>query len=110
MADGVGLASDPIATPEYKRLVFVDEMGAHTSPAPSYGYPPYGYPPRGRGTFFGIPSNGGTNTTLPSSMSLEGMGPSTAIEGSTTKEAFEAYTWSTPPGPGAKERADRGDG
>jgi transposase len=75
-----------IATLEYKRLVFVDEMGAHTSLAPLYGYSP-----RGRRTFFEIPRNRGTNTTLLSSMSLEGMGPSMAIEGSTTKEVFEAY-------------------
>lgn len=75
-----------IATLEYKRLVFVDEMGTHTSLAPLYGYSP-----RGRRTFFEIPRNRGTNTTLLSSMSLEGMGPSMAIEGSTTKEVFEAY-------------------
>ena len=67
-------------------LVFVDEMGTHTSLAPLYGYSP-----RGQRTFFKVPRNRGTNTTLLSSMSLEGMGPSMAIEGSTTKEVFEAY-------------------
>jgi transposase len=35
--------------------------------------------------------NRDTNKTLLSSMSSEGMGPSMAIEGSTTKEVFEAY-------------------
>jgi DDE superfamily endonuclease len=69
-----------------RSLVFVDEMGAHTSLAPLYGYSP-----RGQRAFFEIPRNRGTNTTLLSSMSLEGMGPSMAIEGSTTKEVFEAY-------------------
>jgi transposase len=69
-----------------RRLVFVDEMGTHTSLAPSYGYSS-----RGQRAFFKIPRNRGTNTTLLSSMSLEGMGPSMAIEGSTTKEVFEAY-------------------
>jgi transposase len=69
-----------------RSLVFVDEMGTHTSLAPSYGYSP-----RGQRAFFKIPRNRGTNTTLLSSMSLEGMGPSMAIEGSTTKEVFEAY-------------------
>ncbi len=69
-----------------KRLVCVDEMGTHTSLAPLYGYSP-----RGQRAFFKIPRNRGTNTTLLSSMSLEGMGPSMAIEGSTTKEVFEAY-------------------
>jgi transposase len=67
-------------------LVFVDEMGTHTSLAPSYGYSP-----RGQRAFFKIPRNRGTNTTLLSSMSLERMGPSVAIEGSMTKEVFEAY-------------------
>ncbi|HZY56333.1 MAG TPA: IS630 family transposase [Rubrobacteraceae bacterium] len=40
---------------------------------------------------FKIPRNRGTNTTLLSCMGLEGMGSSMAIEGSTTKEVFEAY-------------------
>jgi transposase len=69
-----------------RSLVFVDEMGTHTSLAPLYGYSP-----RGQRTFFKVPRNRGMNTTLLSSMSLEGMGPSMAIEGSTTKEVFEAY-------------------
>ena len=68
------------------RLVFVDEMGTHTSLSPLYGYSPWGHR-----VFFKVPSNRGTNTTLLASMSLEGMGPSMAIEGSTTKEVFEAY-------------------
>ncbi len=67
-------------------LVFVDEMGTHTSLAPLYGYSP-----RGQRAFFKIPKNRGLNTTLLSSMSLERMGPSMAIEGSTTKVVFEAY-------------------
>jgi transposase len=68
-----------------RRLVFVDEMGTHTSLAPLYGYSP-----RGQRALFKIPRNRGANNTLLSSMSLEGM-PSMAIEGSTTKEVFEAY-------------------
>ena len=69
-----------------KLLVFIDEMGTHTSLAPSYGYSP-----RGQRAFFKIPRNRGTNTMLLSSMSLEGMGPSMAVEGSTNKVVFEAY-------------------
>jgi transposase len=69
-----------------KLLVFVDEMGTHTSLAPLYGYSL-----RGQRAFFKVPRNRGTNTALLSSMSLEGMGPSMAIEGSTNKEVFEAY-------------------
>ena len=38
-----------------------------------------------------MPRNWGANVTLVSSMSLEGMGPSLAVEGSTTKVVFEAY-------------------
>jgi len=52
-------------------LVFVDEMGTHTSLAPLYGYSP-----RGQRAFFKLPRNRGTNTTLLSSASLDGMGPS----------------------------------
>ncbi len=66
--------------------MFVDEMGTHTSLAPLYGYSP-----RGQRTFFKIPRNRDMDTTLLSSMSVDGMGPSMAIEGSTTKEVFEAY-------------------
>jgi DDE superfamily endonuclease len=69
-----------------KLLVFVDEMGTHTSLAPLYGYSP-----RGQRAFFKIPRNRGTNTTLLSSMSFEGMGPSMAVESPTTKKVFEAY-------------------
>ena len=68
------------------RLVFVDEMGTHTSLAPLYAYAPVG-----ERAFFKIPRNRGTNTTLLSSLRLGGMGPSMAVEGATTKEVFEAY-------------------
>jgi transposase len=69
-----------------RSLVFVDEMGTHTSLAPLYGYSP-----QGQRAFFEIPRNRGTNTTLLSSMSVEGMGPSMAVEGSTNKAVFETY-------------------
>ncbi len=61
-------------------------MGTHTSLAPLYGYSPCG-----QRAFFEVPRNRGPNTTLLASMTIEGMGPSMAIEGSTTKEVFEAY-------------------
>lgn len=38
-----------------------------------------------------MPRNWGANVTLVSSMSLEGMGASLAVEGSTTRKVFEAY-------------------
>ena len=69
-----------------KRLVFVDEMGTHTSLAPLYASSP-----RGNRAFFKVPRNRGKNITLLASMGWEGMGPSMAIEGSTTKEVFETY-------------------
>ena len=72
------------------RLVFVDEMGAHTSLAPLYAYSP-----RGKRAFFKVPRNRGKNTTLLASIGCEGMGPSMAVEGPTTKEVFEASTGST---------------
>lgn len=68
------------------RLVFVDEMGAHTSLAPVYAYAPIG-----ERAFFEVPRNRRMNTTLLSSLHPEGMGPSMAVEGATTREVFEAY-------------------
>ena len=73
-----------------RQLVFVDEMGSHTSLAPLYAYSP-----RGKRAFFKLPRNRGKNTTLLASISCEGMGPSMAIEGPTTREVFEALTGST---------------
>ncbi len=69
-----------------RRLVFVDECGTHTSLAPIYGYSP-----KGERLSLSVPRNRGKNTTLLASMSVEGMGPSLAVEGSTTAEVFEAY-------------------
>ena len=74
------------STLECIRLVFMDEMGTHTSLAPLYAYSP-----RGNRAFFKVPRDRGKNTTLLASITIEGMEPSMAIEGSTTKEVFEAY-------------------
>ena len=67
--------------------MFVDEMGTNTSSLS----PLYGWTRRGRRAYFEAPRNWGANVTLLSSMSLEGMWPSLAVEGSTTREVFEAY-------------------
>ncbi len=67
-------------------LVFVDEMGLHTSLAPLYGYAP-----RGERLHLPVPRNRGKNTTLLSSMTIGGMGPSLAVEGATTARVFETY-------------------
>jgi transposase len=74
------------AAVEPERLVFVDECGTHTSMAPIYGYAP-----KGERLRLSVPRERGKNTTLLSSMSLEGMGPSLAVEGATTARVFEAY-------------------
>ena len=57
-----------------ERLVFVDECGTHTSLAPIYGYAP-----RGERLYLAVPRGRGKNTTLLSSMSMEGMGPALAV-------------------------------
>jgi transposase len=69
-----------------ERLVFVDECGTHTSLAPIYGYAP-----KGERLYLAVPRGRGKNTTLLSSMSVEGMGPSLAVEGATTARVFETY-------------------
>jgi transposase len=71
---------------EPERLIFVDECGTHTSLAPLYGYAL-----RGERLRLSVPRKRGKNTTLLSSMSLEGMGPSLAVEGATTARVFETY-------------------
>jgi transposase len=67
-------------------LVFVDEMGTHTSLAPLYAYAPIG-----ERAFFEIPRNRGKNSTLLTSLHVGGMGPSMAVEGATTARVFETY-------------------
>jgi transposase len=69
-----------------RRLVFVDEMGTNTSLSPIYAYSP-----KGQRAYCSVPRNRGPNTTLLSCMSLEGMGPTLAVEGATNREVFEAY-------------------
>jgi transposase len=74
------------AVVEPERLVFVDECGTHTSMAPIYGYAS-----KGERLRLSVPRKRGKNTTLLSSMTIEGMGPSMAVEGATTAGVFEAY-------------------
>jgi len=74
------------ATVEPGRPIFVDECGTHTSLAPIYGYAA-----RGERLRLQVPRKRGKNTTLLSSMRVEGMGPSLAVEGATTARVFETY-------------------
>jgi transposase len=70
-----------------RRLVFVDEMGVHTSLAPLYGHSP-----KGERVRLQVPRNRGKNTTLLASITLlGGMGETMVVEGSTNREVFEAY-------------------
>jgi transposase len=69
-----------------ERLVFVDEMGIHTSLAPLYGYSP-----KGERVRLEVPRNRAKNTTLLASITPSGMGEMMAVEGSTDREVFEAY-------------------
>lgn len=71
---------------EPERFVFVDEMGANTSLCALRAWSR-----RGERAYCSVPRNRGKNTTLLASMSLEGMGPSLAVEGTTTAIVFEAY-------------------
>ena len=69
-----------------RSLVFVDEMGTNTSLSPVYGWAR-----KGERAYCSVPRNRGKNTTPLASMSLEGMGPSLAVEGATTSAVFETY-------------------
>jgi hypothetical protein len=88
-----------------RRLVFVDEMGTHTSLAPVYAYGTIG-----ERAFFKVPRNRGRNTTLVASLHFEGMGPSMAVEGATTREVFEVYVDRALSGTRSPARSDSGDG
>jgi transposase len=69
-----------------QRLVFVDEIGANTSLSVLRAWSR-----RGERAHCSVPRNRGKNTTLLASMSVEGMGPSLAVEGVTDRKVFEAY-------------------
>ena len=73
-------------TLDARSLVFVDEMGTNTSLSPLYGWTE-----NSQRAYCSVPRNRGKNTTLLSSMSMEGMGPSRAVEGATNREVFETY-------------------
>jgi transposase len=74
------------ATVAPERLIFVDECGTYTSLSPVYGYAP-----KGERLHLSVPQSRGKNTTLLSSMTTGGMGPSLAVEGATTARVFETY-------------------
>ena len=69
-----------------ERFVFVDEMGANTSLCVLRAWSR-----KGQRAYCSAPRNRGKNTTLLASMSMEGMGPSLAVQGTTTATVFETY-------------------
>jgi transposase len=69
-----------------RQLVFVDEMGTNISLSPLYAWAL-----KGQRAYCSVPRNRGSNTTVLSSMTLEGMGPALTVEGSTTSAVFETY-------------------
>jgi transposase len=69
-----------------RSVVFVDEMATNIALSPLYGWAK-----KGRRAHCSVPRNRGKNTTLLCSMSLEGMGPSLAVEGATNGGVFETY-------------------
>ena len=87
-----------------ERLVFVDEMGTNVSLSPLYAWSR-----KGERAFGSAPRNWGKNVTLLASISREGLGECLAVEGSTTREVFEAYLEQVLM-PTLCSRAGRGDG
>jgi transposase len=69
-----------------EHLVFVDEMGTNVSLSPLYAWSP-----KGHRAFGSAPRNWGKIVTLLGSITRRGLGPCLAVEGSTTREVFEAY-------------------
>ncbi len=72
------------------RLVFVDEIGANTAL-----FQIRAWSRRGERACCAVPRNRRPNTTLLSSMTLQGMRSSLAVEGSTTRMVFETYVEKT---------------
>jgi transposase len=69
-----------------KARILKDEMGSNTSM-----HELYSYSPRGQRAYRSVARNRGKNTTLLSSMTLSGMGPSMVVEGGTNGAVFESY-------------------
>ena len=67
-------------------MVFVDEPSTNIALTPRYARAPRGERAHGR-----APRNWGKNVTLISSISLEGMGPSMSIQGSSDTDSFGIY-------------------
>jgi transposase len=71
---------------DVSRLVFVDESSTNVALTPRYARAPKGERAHGK-----APRNWGKNVTLISSISVEGMGPSMSMEGSSDTDSFGRY-------------------
>ena len=69
-----------------ERLLFVDESSTNVALTPRYARAPKGERAHGK-----APRNWGKNVTLISSISVEGMGASMSIEGSSDTDSFGRY-------------------
>ena len=69
-----------------ERLIFVDESSTNVALTPRYARAPKGERAHGR-----APRNWGKNVTLICSISVDGMGPSMSMEGSSDTESFGLY-------------------
>jgi transposase len=69
-----------------ERLLFVDESSTNVALTPRYARAP-----KGERAFGKAPRNWGKNITLISSISVEGMGASMSIEGSSDTDSFGRY-------------------
>jgi transposase len=69
-----------------ERLIFVDESSTNVAFTPRYARAP-----RGERAYGKAPRNWGKNVTLISSITLDGMGPSLSIQGSSDTESFGFY-------------------
>jgi transposase len=81
-----GAFREPLRGVDPGRLIFVDESSTNIALTPRYGRAPKGERAYGK-----VPRNWGNNVTLISSISLEGMGPSMSVEGSSDTESFGLY-------------------
>jgi transposase len=67
-------------------LIFVDESSTNIAMVPRYARAP-----KGQRAYAKAPRNWGTNVTLISAITTEGMRPSVSIEGSSDTESFSLY-------------------
>jgi transposase len=81
-----GAFRERLRSVEASRLIFVEESSTNVALTPRYARAPRGERAHGK-----APRNWGKNVTLISSITLDGMGASMSIEGSSDTESFGRY-------------------